>query len=268
MLIKNWSYNLQSNIHTSRGNNEEKNLIEDKWYIHPRKLQAQEIIFLANVSVGSHLSIKRTTEQVLESGYRWKDMDSDISEIISQCEICGARGSKQRKNIATKHIESHRAKERYQADTVFLSDYLVGNTGQRYLLTTFNHFSKFEYATLMHTKTGIEVLASYKEFMKFIGSLIYFKQIMEESLIIKEMKVFLKNQKIEYFKGSPYNPQSQGSVEGFNKIIQNFLYLSKDMNLDEFSLKNSVYDLCMYYNNGIHSTTKFKPQKVIEKYGM
>ena len=41
---------------------------------------------------------------------------------------------KAKKNIATKHIESHRAKERYQADTVFLSDYLVGNTGQRYLI--------------------------------------------------------------------------------------------------------------------------------------
>ena len=74
-LSKNWSYNLQSNTHTSRGNNkEEKNLIEDKWYIHPRKLQAQEIIFLAHVSVGSHLSIKHTTEQVLESGYRWENM--------------------------------------------------------------------------------------------------------------------------------------------------------------------------------------------------
>ena len=45
----------------------------------------------------------------------------------SQCERCGTRRSKPRKNIATKYIESHRAKERYQADTVFLSDYLVGN---------------------------------------------------------------------------------------------------------------------------------------------
>ena len=68
------------------------------------------------------------------------------------------------------------------------------------------------------------------------------------------MKVFLKNQKIEYIRGSPYHPQSQGAVEGFNRTIQNFLYLSKDMNLN-----NSVYDFCMYYNNRIHSTTRFKP---------
>ena len=37
------------------------------------------------------------------------------------------------------------------------------------------------------------------------------------------------------------------------------------MNLDEFNLKNSVYDFCMYYNNRIHSATRFKPQEVIEK---
>ena len=37
-LSRNWSYNLQWNAHTSRGNNEEKNFIEDKWHIHPWKL--------------------------------------------------------------------------------------------------------------------------------------------------------------------------------------------------------------------------------------
>ena len=49
--------------------------------------------------------------------------------------------------ILLQYIESHRAKERYQADTVFLSDYLVRNTSQMYLLTIVDHFSKFGYAT-------------------------------------------------------------------------------------------------------------------------
>ena len=53
------------------------------------------------------------------------------------------------------HIEIHRAKERYQTDTIFLSDYLVGNTDQRYLLIILDHFSKFGYATLMDTETGM-----------------------------------------------------------------------------------------------------------------
>ena len=58
---------------------------------------------LTHVYVGSHLSIKRTSEQVLEYGYTWENMDSDIPEIISRYEIFRASGSKPIKNIATKH---------------------------------------------------------------------------------------------------------------------------------------------------------------------
>ena len=68
---------------------------------------------------------------------------------------------KTKKKIASKHIESHRAQERYQGDEIFLLNYLVGIIGQRYLLTIVDYFSKFRYATLMHTKTGIQVLAFF-----------------------------------------------------------------------------------------------------------
>ena len=44
-------------------------------------------------------------------------------------------------------------------------------------------------------------------------------------------------QGIDHIRGSPYHPQSQGAVEAFNKIIQNFLYLAKDMNEDNFDLE-------------------------------
>ena len=57
------------------------------------------------------------------------------------------------------------------------------------------------------------------------------------------MKAFLKNQKIEYIRGFHFRPQSQGGVVGFNRTIQNFLYLSKDMNLDEFNLKFIIWSL-------------------------
>ena len=120
--------------------------------------------------------------------------------MISRCEICETRRSKPRKNIETKHIESYRAKERYQADTVFLSDYLVGNIGHGYLLTIADHFSKFGKATLMHTKTGIEVLASFKEFLKLTGKPGILQTDNREEFNNEEIKVFLKNQKIEYIR--------------------------------------------------------------------
>ena len=48
-----------------------KRLIENKLHIHPKILQTQKIIFLAHVFVGSHHSILQTSEQELESEYRW-----------------------------------------------------------------------------------------------------------------------------------------------------------------------------------------------------
>ena len=41
------------------------------------------------------------------------------------------------------------------------------------------------------------------------------------------MKDFLKHKGIEYVRGSPYHPQCQGTVEGFNRTVQNFLYRAK-----------------------------------------
>ena len=49
-----------------------------------------------------------------------------------------------RKNIATKHVESHKAKKRYQADTLFLLDYLVRNTVHRYLFSIFDHLASLD----------------------------------------------------------------------------------------------------------------------------
>ena len=98
-----------------------------------------------------------------------KKLNSDISEMISRCEKCGARGSKPIKYCYKAYKKNQRTKERYQADTVFLSDYLVGNIDQRYLLTIVDHFCKFGYVTLTYIKTEIKVLAYFKEFQKLIG---------------------------------------------------------------------------------------------------
>ena len=78
----------------------------------------------------------------------------------------------------------------------------------------------------MHTKTGIEVLASFKEFLKLIGRPDILQTDNGGEFNNEEIRVFLKNQKIEYIRGSPYHLKSQGAVEGFNRTIKtSFTYL-------------------------------------------
>ena len=71
-------------------------------------------------------------------------------------------------------------------------------------------------------------------------------------------------QGIDHVRGSPYHPQSQGAVEAFNNTIQNFLYLAKDMNEDNFELVESVLDFLLHYNSRVHTTTKFTPYEIME----
>ena len=78
------------------------------------------------------------------------------------------------------------------------------------------------------------------------------------------MKDFLKHQGIEYVRGSPYHSQSQGTVDGFNRTVQNFHYLAKNIHEDEFDLNDFINDLCMHYNNWRHTTTKHNPRRIIE----
>ena len=62
--------------------------------------------------------------------------------------------------MAYKYIDSYYTKERYQVDTVYLSDYLV--TDKRYILTIVDHFSKYGWIVVMSDKKASNVLRAIK----------------------------------------------------------------------------------------------------------
>ena len=59
-----------------------------------------------------------------------------------------------------KYIDSYYAKERYQVDTVYLSDYLV--IDKRYILTMVDHLSKYGWIVVMSDKKAANVLRAIK----------------------------------------------------------------------------------------------------------
>ena len=59
------------------------------------------------------------------------------------------------------------------------------------------------------------------------------------------LPIIYKANKIKFIHGWPYHPQSQGSVEAFNKYIQNALISAKDHQKYEFDLDEAVSDF--YY---------------------
>ena len=58
---------------------------------------------------------------------------------------------------------------------------------------------------------------------------------------------------MEDFFGSPYHLQSQGSVEAYSKVIQNFLIFIRDFTKDEFGFEEwmSFYHFIMHSEKNI-----------------
>ena len=78
-------------------------------------------------------------------------------------------------------------------------------------------------------------------------------------------KAYQEKSGIHHIRGSSYHPQSQGAVEAFNQTVQNFLNLAKDINGNNFELKNWIIEFSLHYNNRVHSTTNFTPYEIMEK---
>ena len=151
--MRNWNYN-------NAIKNEDGSKKSDNWMIYPRVYEVNDICFKAHWGSGSHLSIERTIEAIKGLGYRWDKMEKDARELFYRWEVCAGRTKKPKKTIAYKHIDSFRPKERYQMDTVYLSDYLVSD--KRYLFTMVDHFSKFGWAVVIYNKKSETIIKAFK----------------------------------------------------------------------------------------------------------
>ena len=76
----------------------------------------------------------------------------------------------------------------------------------------------------------------------------YYSLKMEKNLSMILLPIIYKANKIKFIHERPYHPQSQGSVETFNKYIQNALISAKDHQKDEFDLDETVSNFLQYFN--------------------
>ena len=233
-----------------------KNSIED-WYILPEVWQAKEIIYDAHVKYGSHLKVKPTYNEILRAGYRWDNMLIDIRDFYFKWQVWEIRTSKPRKNIIVKHIESYKPKERYQADTVLLSNYIWD--GFKYIFTMVDHFTKYGWIIPLNNKKAVTILRAFKKWVTTNNILDWLQTDNGREFKNDILEKFCESKGIDRIYGVPYNPQHQGAVEAFNNTVQNFLTPTKDHQKDRYNLEESINDFLIYYNDREHSTTKVAP---------
>ena len=113
-------------------------------------------------------------------------MQNDVRELNLNYEIWNGRTKKPKKKIAYKHINSYYPKEWYQADTVYLSDYLVSD--KRFWLTMINHFSKYGWIVVLSGKSATIVLRAIKACIETHGQPESLQTTMVQNLLMKNWR--------------------------------------------------------------------------------
>ena len=148
-------------------------------------------------------------------------LKNQSDNFILIVKYAAAKNQTPKKNVAVYHIPSSRPIERFVIDAVYLSDYIANEV--RYLITMIDHFSKYGRAKLVKNKSADLILLTIKNFFTFYGFPEILQSDNEKEFVNQEVENYLSKNNIKFIHGRPYHPQSQGSVEAFNKNIQNAL---------------------------------------------
>ena len=193
----------------------------------PREEYKNEIIYKAHTFHKGHLKAGNTLRQIMKSKkWWWNNMREDVSRFIKKCETWQIRTKNPNKQNIIKYIESNEVKERFQVDLVQLSDYL--HLERRYLWNWVDHLSKFACSRIIKSKTKEEVLSSIKEIFSIMGTPKILQSDNGGEFKNSLLEQYWSKVNVRQIFGSPYHPQSQGSVEAFNRTIQDFLISAKD----------------------------------------
>ena len=92
-----------------------------------------------------------------------------------------------------------------------------------------DHFSKYGWIVMMSDKKAATLLRAIKLCLVIHGKPESFHTDNGFEFINETLKTYLEKSGIYHIRGLPYHPQSQEAVEAFNRTVQNFLYLAKDM---------------------------------------
>ena len=185
---------------------------------------------------------------------------------------------KQTKKRIVKHIWTSRWFQRYQADIVELYKSLTEEGKFNYILTVIDHYSKYSWIYPRVRKHG-ELIRDKNSSVFIIGHPDILHTDNGKEFWNKNVANFLENRGIRHVLGAQYHPQSQGTIEAFNKYIWNWIYKTydnisksneekKEESLKEtWNLNLMIASFLHYYNwKRKHIATGYIPREVFFNY--
>ena len=128
------------------------------------------------------------------------------------------------------------------------------STTYRYLISMEDHFSRYDWVKITKNKATNTIQRTLEQFLCIVNVRRYCSLTMVNNLLMILLSIIYKAKKIKFIHGRPYLPQSQGSIEEFNKYIQNSHISINDDQKEEFDLDEAVSNFCNIITQKKHNT--------------
>jgi transposase InsO family protein len=202
------------------------------------------------------MGVSRTYERIREKFY-WRNMLSDIQQFVQSCVVCGM----------TKQADGRPA-GLLQPIPVWAPSHLVGidilgpmpmdKHGYRYILVISDHFTKWSTACPMRTMEAMEVASLFVE--RWICERGIPDRLLSDcgsQFTSNLMKSVCKILGIHKVYTTPYHPQTDGTVERYNRSLLSMLKKFIHDRQSEWPMFISL--VCFAYNTSVHASTGYTP---------
>lgn len=159
--------------------------------------------------------------------------------------------------------------EHYQIDLIDMSNYAKENKINKveysWILTMIDIFSKQAFAKALKNKSEDIVLVGLKSLIddNKLDPLVIQSDNGPE-FVNNKMKKYLLEHDIFQTVTQPYNPQSNGGIERFNRTLKSMIFKYFSLH-DTYRWVDVLDDLLYNYNHSYQSTIQMKPIDVTEK---
>ena len=185
----------------------------------------------------------------------WPNLDKDIENFVSNCDVCGKFAKSPRKSVLKKYPEPTRPFERVHID--FLGPFM-----NKVYFVLIDAYSRWPEVYEMSSTTSQATIEKLREIFSRFGLPEIIISDNGAQLVSEEFNTFCSNNLIEHRTSAPYHPETNGLAEKMVASFKNSLMkILADPENKGIKICNLINRFLASYRNVPHSTTGEAPVK-------